>query len=267
MTSHVSHSAMEVVDNTVVNSAYDLNRHRPPTKNDSMSGASMMRLTQKLQDITTTRASLLRQFNDLQDQEAEVLNLLVQATLAPLAVPIPPPTCQIASPRPLNAPLLPPEQTSRKPRLQSSKTSSKPLHTRTVSAPSISTPRSDAATTCVRIPLSDKTEKSSPVAEDRTLDIDTFPFSATSSHTFQAKLAAQRIPTNFGDDDEDLKSIAELSYGIFTGRARARSNSSSRGRGKSKSRSKSTTRVPSTPVPKSVGAESYNVPDMVGRKR
>jgi hypothetical protein len=119
----------------------------------------------------------------------------------------------------------------------------------------------------VRIPLSDKTEKSSPVAEDRTLDIDTFPFSATSSHTFQAKLAAQRIPTNFGDDDEDLKSIAELSYGIFTGRARARSNSSSRGRGKSKSRSKSTTRVPSTPVPKSVGAESFNVPDTVGRKR
>jgi hypothetical protein len=274
MTSPILNYAPKVDGNAVVYSPYSDDCDRPPTKTDSMSGTDMAQLTLQLQDIATTRTSLLRHLDDLQSQEAEVLRLLVQATLPSTAVPTSQSTRQAASPRPLGAPPSLPKQTilsSRKSRSQSPKISRKHVHSRTVSAPSTSSPRSArrvATTICTRIPLSDKTEEASAVAVETTaLDINTSPFSATRAHTLEDKLTTQRIPTNSGDDDEHLKSIAEPSYSISTGKARARSSNSSRGRSKSKSGSQSTTRVPRMAAPKAKVTESYEVPETVARKR
>jgi hypothetical protein len=246
--------------------------HAQPPNPDT---ASITHLTQTLRAIAATRTSLLRQLDDLQIQENDVLTLFTQvttrappllstvSTLASPSPPLPPPTqC-----RPLNAPLLqtPRPQTFKIPKKKSH-------HTRTVSAPEIATPKSVRQSTRGRVVLGDKT----PVIEDERLVVETPHFPATSiqrSVNRRDGLAkVQRVPIHFGDEDEEPESLAGRARETSSSRISARSRSSSRGRGsdrggRNRSRSETSRRAPDTPAAKMRGGGGYKVPDTVARKK
>jgi hypothetical protein len=240
--------------------------------------ASISHLTQTLRAIAATRTSLLRQLDDLQIQENEVLTLLTQvttrappllstvSTLASPLPPLPPPTqC-----RSQNAPLL---QT---PRPEAPKMPRKKVHhTRTVSAPEIATPKSVRQSTRGRVVLGDKT----PVIEDEMLDVETPQFPATSirrSANRRDSLAkVQRVPIHFGDEDEDVETLNARARGMSSGGLGTRSRSRSRGRGsdrrgrggRNRSRSGNKSCARDTPAAKMSGGVGYTVPDTVARKK
>jgi hypothetical protein len=227
--------------------------------------ASISHLTQTLRAIAATRTSLLRQLDDLQIQENEVLTLLTQvttrappllstvSTFASPRPPLPPPTqC-----KPLNAPLLqtPRPKTFKMPR-------KKAHHTRTVSAPEISTPKSVRQSTRGRVVLGDKT----PVIEDEMLDVETPQFPATSirrSANRRDSLAkVQRVPLHFGDEGEDVETLNARARRMSSGGLGTRSRSRSRGRsndrgGRNRSRSGTSRRALDTPAAKMRGGGGY----------
>ena len=260
---------------------------------DADSSLNTTRLAQQLQSIAARRAELLRQLSYLQIEEAEVLAQLArsvsgfaEAQSSPQARRLVPST----SSRPLNAPLLPkPNPTispSRLPRMQPSKASRKPLHTRTVSAPSVSTPsaaRHRTPSTSKRVPLGDKSEETLALVEAgpllgrepnpfrplersiRLADDDDTMNSQRSAATSQ-RTKTLRLPTNFGDDLES-RPAPRLMPGTPRPKARPRSVSSTRGRGTSKSRSRSRVRNPATTEATPAVSRFYEVPHTVARKQ
>jgi hypothetical protein len=240
--------------------------------------ASISHLTQTLRAIAATRTSLLRQLDDLQIQENEVLTLLTQVTTR--APPLLSTVSTLASPRP---PLPPPTQcrSQNAPLLQTSRPEAPKMprkkvhHTRTVSAPEIATPKSVRQGTRGRVVLGDKT----PVFEDEMFDGDTLHFPATSiqrSANRRDSLAkVQRVPIHFGDEDEDEDGGDGMPQGMRMGGGRGRSRSSGRGRGsdrrgrggRNRSGSGGTRRAPDMPATKVSGGVGYKVPDTVARKK
>jgi len=267
--------------------------HDPRNMSDADSSLNTTRLAQQLQSIAARRAELLRQLSYLQIEEAEVLAQLArsvsgfaEAQSSPQARRLVPST----SSRPLNAPLLPkPNPTispSRLPRMQPSKASRKPLHTRTVSAPSVSTPsaaRHRTPSTSKRVPLGDKSEETLALVEAgpllgrepnpfrplersiRLADDDDTMNSQRSAATSQ-RTKTLRLPTNFGDDLES-RPAPRLMPGTPRPKARPRSVSSTRGRGTSKSRSRSRVRNPATTEATPAVSRFYEVPHTVARKQ
>jgi hypothetical protein len=245
-------------------------QHAQPPKPDT---PSISHLTRTLRAITTTRTSFLRQLDDLQIQENEVLTLLTQASSTPaghgVASPRPLNTLplQSASTQPLNAPLL---QT---PRPQALKIPKKKVHhTRTVSAPEISTPKSVRQSTRERVVLGDKT----PVIEDEMVDVETPHFPATSiqrsANRRDGLTKVQRVPIHFGDEGEDVETLYARARRMNSGGLGTRSRSRSRGRsndrgGRNRSRSGTSRRAPDTPAAKMSGGGGYKMPDTVARKK
>jgi hypothetical protein len=238
-----------VDDNGTHYSAFAGRHHRPLSVTDI---PTISHLTQTLRVIATTRTTLLHQLEDLQTQENEVIALLAQATSS------------VSNPLPLSPLKVPSLQT---PSGQAPKMPRKELHTRTVSAPEIVTPKSVRQSTRGRVPLGDKT----PVIEDKRLDNETPHFLAT--RVYAAKVVSECIPVHFGDDEEGLMSLAEMVRSTSAGERGSRNRSSSRGRGmgdnrglssRGKNKSRGTSRAPDTPAAK---LTSYAVPDTVARKR
>jgi hypothetical protein len=238
-----------VDDNGTHYSASAGRHHRPLSVTDI---TTISHLTQTLCAIATTRTTLLHQLENLQTQENEVIALLAQATSS------------VFNPSPLSPLNVPSLQTLR---AQAPKMPKKKLHTRTVSASEIATPKSVRQSTRGRVPLGDKT----PVIEDKTLDIEAPHFPAT--RVYAAKVVSKRVPIHFGDYEEGFESLAEMARSTSAGERRGRSRSSSCGRGLGDNRglsscgrnkSRSTSRVPDTPAAKLM---SYAVPDTVARKR
>jgi hypothetical protein len=131
-----------------------------PLRDSATRAANNTQLIQRLQSITTKRASLLRQLDSLQHEEAEVFALLARTTSEQLAIPGPPPPPS----RPLDTHLPPVRalSASKLPRLKHSQTSRKRLPLRLVSVQPTSTPSrtwSDAPSTLERISLDDKTKE------------------------------------------------------------------------------------------------------------
>jgi hypothetical protein len=245
-------------------------QHAQPPKPDT---PSISHLTRTLRAIATTRTSLLKQLDNLQIQENEVLTLLAQASSTPAGH-------GVASPRPLNT--LPLQNSSTRslnapslqtPRPQTFKMPRKKFHhTRTVSAPEIATPKSVRQSTYGRVVLGNKT----PVIEDEMVDVETPHFPATSiqeSVNRRDGLAkVQRVPIHFGDEGEDVETLnaraRRMSSGGLGTRSRSRSRSRSNNReGRNRSRSGTSRRAPDTPAAKRSGGGGYKMPDTVARKR
>jgi hypothetical protein len=144
-------------------------------------------------------------------------------------------------------------------------------HTRTVSAPEITTPKSVRQSTRGRIVLGDKT----PVIEDEVVDVETPHFPATSIQTSANRrdglAKVQRVPIHFGNEGEDVETLAGRARGMSSGglgtRSRSRSRGRSNDRGRNRSRSGTSRRAPDMPAAKMSGGGGYKVPDTVARKK
>ncbi|KAF2832329.1 hypothetical protein CC86DRAFT_401098 [Ophiobolus disseminans] len=260
--------------------------HDPRALSEAAGALNTSQLTQQLQSIARRRLGLLRQLNDLQKEEANVLAQLMQSTIGFPEVPTSPRpqnSPHLLSPRPLNG-LLNPKLTnipSQLRRVQPSNPSRKPLHTRTASAPSVSTPsamRHHTPSTSKRIPLSDKTEEtltSSGTALERNEEHyqshalerglrQTHEDNTLSSQwcaTASQYTTTLRLPTKLGD------ALERFMPGTPRAKARSGSASSTRGRGTSKSRSRSRGRSRVTPIATPGITRSYDVPHTVARKK
>jgi len=266
--------------------------HDPHAMSDADSLLNTARLTQQLQSIAARRVGILRQLSDLQIEEAEVLAQLARS-VSGLTKPSSPPQAQsivqLTPTRPLNVPILPKPllSPSRLPRMQPSKTSRKPLHTRTVSAPSVSTPSAAhhrTPSTSKRIPLGDKTEETLALFKNegllneernpirqlkpglRQAEDDDDTMNSPRSAAAPSRTKTLRLPTNFGDDLES-RPAPRLMPGTPRPKARPRSVSSTRGRGTSKSRSRSRGRTPATSAATPGMSRFYEVPHTVARKQ
>jgi hypothetical protein len=120
--------------------------------------------------------------------------------------------------------------------------------------------------------LRDKT----PVIEDEMVDVETPHFPATGIQTSANRrdglAKVQRVPIHFGDEDEDVETLAGRARGMSSGGLGTRSRSRSRGRsndrgGRNRSRSGTSRRAPDTPAAKMSGGGGYKVPDTVARKK
>jgi hypothetical protein len=123
--------------------------------------------------------------------------------------------------------------------------------------------------------LGDKT----PVIKDEMVDVETLHFLATSiqrsANRRDGLAKVQRVLIYFGDEDEDVETLAGRARGMSSGRTSARSRSSSRGRGsdmrgrggRNRSRSGNKSCARDTPAAKMSGGVGYTVPDTVARKK
>jgi len=239
---------------------------------------SAAHLAQQLQHIAGKRASLLEQLGDLQDEENKIF--------AQLAHPKSPPRPrhplrlekEVAAAAPpdwaLNAPLLPLLTASSISSKLPSKSTKRPLHTRTTSAPIITTPsgpRQLPQNKAKRIPLGDKAEEVLVTTDTTTPYVGNSPF-FPATRVLQAgrvdmeiglngaRKVVSRIPTKFGDGSTPSKTRT----GTPIRRPRDASGPvMTRSQSGSMSRSGSKGRRPTTPGV----AKSPEVPHTVARKK
>jgi hypothetical protein len=239
---------------------------------------SPAQLVRQLQHIAGKRAALLEQLGDLQDEENK--------TLAQLAHPISPPrpglpfrsgkeVTAVAPPNwAPNALLFPIPTASHISSKPPSKSIQRPLHTRTTSAPILTTPsgpRHLPPNKANRIPLGDQAEKVLVTTDAIIPYVGNAPF-FPATRVLQAgrvdvemglngaRKVVSRIPTKFGD--ESIQSKTRQGTPIRKSRAGSGSDTS-RNRSGNKSRSRSDVRRPATPGI----AKSHEVPRIVARKK
>ncbi|KAH7069434.1 hypothetical protein FB567DRAFT_598746 [Paraphoma chrysanthemicola] len=237
-------------------------------------------LVQQLRAIATVRSSLLLQLNELQDEEVNILDSLAQSidgTRNPsshrTSPSTPPPLPPLAppSPRPLYAPHLPRPNLSpsRLPRAQPSKTSTKPLHTRTVSAPTLSTPvgaQRLAPKSGKRVPLVDKTPLEVKTGEREVLGVGyaepthgAAPIGITmglrkesgfvfpdEERGFAGRKQTRKVAMRFGEDDDESMvgqglGVSGIGVGKMVSRVRG-SRGNGRGVGGARDKSKNQSR-------------------------
>ncbi|KAH3986541.1 hypothetical protein HBI44_076720 [Parastagonospora nodorum] len=239
---------------------------------------SPAQLVRQLQHIAGKRAALLEQLSDLQDEENKTLAQLAHRKSPPRSgLPFRSEkevTAVAPSNWAPNALLLPIPTASRISCELPSKSMQRPLHTRTTSAPILTTPsgpRHLPPNKAKRIPLGDQAEEVLVTTDAITQYVGNAPF-FPATRVLQtgrvdvemglngARKVVSRIPTKFGDESTQSKTR----QGTPVRKSRAGSGSrTSRDRIGSKSRSRSGGRRPTTPGI----AKSHKVPHIVARKK
>ncbi|KAH7072698.1 hypothetical protein BKA63DRAFT_576637 [Paraphoma chrysanthemicola] len=253
---------------------------------------------QQLRDIAFKRSSLLLQLKELQNEEQNILESLNQAASrtrnassrrSSLSIPPPLPPLAPSSTRPLNAPRLPRPilLPSRLPRVQPTKTSTKPLHTRTVSAPTLSTPvgaQRLAPRLGKRVPLGYKTPIEVKTDEREGLGVGSAPIadamglSKGSGHVivdeergFAGRKQARKAAMQFGEDGDEAMGWEHIGAGNSTELGRAcgggvasqGTRDRSKSKGKSSSRNRSRSRGRTTVATPGLGG-AYKVQGQLG---
>jgi hypothetical protein len=236
---------------------------RAPHSTDTISDSSQ--LIRRLRAIVSRRSQLLHELSELECEENNVLAQLAPPDLRADTNTDSTATAYFTSPRPLSAPLLPRPTTapSRLPRVQHPKTARKPLYTRTVSSPSVSTPlsaRYNKPGMSKRIPLRDKTEDLPAMTESTATYLGISSFGLSSVPDLRTTRQMQ-VPTSFSNQPEYLNGI---SWSVLDGEARGgserwREKRSSSGRSRSRSRGR---------LPATTGlTRGCEVPHTVARKK
>lgn len=248
-------------------------------------------LAQRITAIAARRARLLQQLQELQEEEDLVLAQFGHTATDGAEVPSlrrPEALAKSGPPPPLHAPLLPRPlfSPSRLPLIQPSESTRTRVHTRTVSAPPVPTPlapRYRRPSTSKRRPLGDKTidtparfpsEVLNLYDPSRISALDKSPRPTTGDNPMNSLWSAAdpqqsrilRLPTNFGDDFEQLN-LSNATSRRMPGTPRHNVTPRPRSRDDSKSRRRSRGRKPVTPAATPSESRSYEVPRTVARKK